>query len=184
MAGKALSMETTDLISQVKAGISSEPQNYLTWKDSARKKLQQFTNVKLSGKFLPHKTLYVHSIRKGVLGYLIFTPFLYQPDKTIFVNRGFVPSHLTETVNQSLQGDIKELEITGLIRLPEEASLFTPEANQDKKIWYIADIQGMKKNVSGEELEGKHYIEIINDNSKKLNGLVLEQHSFTIKIYT
>ncbi len=157
----------TDLLSQIKVGISSIPQEYILWKVTRKKDLKQFAHIKITGQFLPQKTLYVHSIRKGILGYLIFTPFMYETKtrSMIFVNRGFVPSHLKEQISQNLQNDTKETEVSGLIRLPEKKNVFTPEANKSKKIWYIADIKDMARALSDLKLQDKHYIEIINNNS-------------------
>ncbi len=118
---------------------------------------KQFSRVFLKGRYVPNETVYVHSIRKGVLGRLVFTPIKYADQKMVFVNRGFVPYHLMGKELKA-RGDV-DVEVSGFVRFAEKPAAFTPSADEGKRLFYLADLKGIQLMFRLPGLELNHFIE-------------------------
>lgn len=146
------------LLAQIKEGMSKTSVAYESWLGQAEgERLEQFARVTLNGRFLTDQVLYVHSIQGGVLGNLVFVPFQLAEGKVVFVNRGFVPYHLTGQENK-VDGEV-DVALSGVIRLPETPKAFTPPPEKKRKYWYVADIKDMGDATGIKGLETGHYIE-------------------------
>ncbi|HTM78286.1 MAG TPA: SURF1 family protein, partial [Devosia sp.] len=72
-------------------------------------------------------------------GYWVVTPFVLENGGTVFVNRGFVPENLQEAALNDPGAPQGQVTITGLIRPPEHAGWFVPEANTSDRIEWVRD---------------------------------------------
>lgn len=75
----------------------------------------------------------------GGPGYWVVTPLEMADGATILVNRGFVPLDRRDPASRA-EGQVPGLvTVTGLLRMPEEAGLFTPGNEPDKNSWFVRD---------------------------------------------
>jgi surfeit locus 1 family protein len=134
------------LITRLEAALSAPPAIYdpAQTEDAAP---PEFMLVKLKGELLSARTVRILTptpesartrTREG-FGYLIFTP-LKSARGIVFVNRGFVPQSLADSIPPVPEG---ETEITGLVRLPIPPGWFTPQPEPAKRLFFAPDIPGM-----------------------------------------
>jgi surfeit locus 1 family protein len=106
----------------------------------------EYRHVTVSGRLHNDKEVQVYALidaapdgTGGGPGYWVLTP-LVQPDGAAFlVNRGFVPLDRKAPATRP-EGQVDgPVTITGLLRMPEEEGLFTPENDPAKDSWYTRD---------------------------------------------
>jgi surfeit locus 1 family protein len=105
----------------------------------------EYRHVTVSGRLHHDKEVQVYALidagpdGSGGPGYWVLTP-LVQPDgAAIIVNRGFVPVD-RKAPSTRPDGQVDgPVTITGLLRMPEEEGLFTPENDPAKDSWYTRD---------------------------------------------
>ncbi|WP_394053740.1 SURF1 family protein [Xanthobacter versatilis] len=93
----------------------------------------EYRRVQVRGTFDHGRETLVYTVRgedavgpvKGQ-GYLVVTPLLRPDGPPILVNRGFVPSDRRDPASRAAGQVAGEVEVVGLLRLPEEASWFVP----------------------------------------------------------
>ncbi len=136
----------TALLNRLSAGIEAPAIAYDRWlaERQGRAGSGEFDHVKVRGTFDYSQENYVFTTRDGKVGYLVFTALrdtqCSQADAacTVWIDRGFVPEGLRDPGTRQ-EGEVKgEVEVSGLMRLPEKAGWFTPEPDRDKRIWYAA----------------------------------------------
>lgn len=72
-------------------------------------------------------------------GYWVLTPLERADGTTVIVNRGFVPDRNRDPATRP-EGQVDgEVTVTGLIRMPEPGSMFTPDADLETGTWYVRD---------------------------------------------
>lgn len=104
-----------------------------------------FSPVTLTGAFRNEQAVTVFtslSDAKGPAsgpGYWVVTPFVLDAGGTVFVNRGFVPEQMQEAALSDPDAPQGQTTITGLIRPPESAGLFVPEANMSDRVEWVRD---------------------------------------------
>ena len=75
----------------------------------------------------------------GGPGYWVITPLVMADGATILVNRGFVPLDKRSPTTRP-QGQVDGLvTVTGLLRTPEQAGMFTPANDAAKDTWFNRD---------------------------------------------
>jgi cytochrome oxidase assembly protein ShyY1 len=81
------------------------------------------------------------------LGTWAFLPARIASGETVAVNLGFVPD---SSADLSSSGDAARqlvtrlpVELSGYIRFPESAGLFTPAENREKRLWFARDVPAM-----------------------------------------
>lgn len=105
----------------------------------------EYRHVTASGRLHHDQEVQVYALidknpdGSGGPGYWVLTP-LVQPDgAAIIVNRGFVPLDRKAPWSRP-EGQVEGVvTITGLLRMPEEEGLFTPENDPAKDNWYTRD---------------------------------------------
>lgn len=128
------------LSSIAKPGLASfEPvENIIpNYKDIASYNLK---NVRLKGRFLHNLEIKVMPrTLKGKSGAHLLTPFALSSGKTVIINRGWIPDHLSRPVRISRpQG---ETELFGFIRQPTSAGMFTPQNDPPKGLWFHINLK-------------------------------------------
>lgn len=76
-------------------------------------------------------------------GYLVVTPLVRPDGPPILVNRGFVPADRRDPSTRAEGQVTGEVEVTGLLRLPEEASWFVPANDPARGAFYRMDPAGI-----------------------------------------
>jgi surfeit locus 1 family protein len=134
------------LIARLEAALSAPPANYNPAKPEGAGE-REFMPVRVKGDILSARTVKVlmptpeaarMQTNEG-FGYLIFTP-LKSRSGIVFVNRGFVPQSLADSIPPVPEG---ETEITGLVRLAAPPGWATPKPEPAKRLFFSADIPAM-----------------------------------------
>lgn len=104
----------------------------------------EYVRVRARGRLLYDKEHYLYAPdQKLGPGWHVYTPLEIAPAHVIWINRGYVPDRLkSPDARQAGQVD-GEVEVTGLVRMPGQTSMFTPDNAVDKNIWYWRDLAGM-----------------------------------------
>jgi surfeit locus 1 family protein len=123
----------------------------------------------LGGSYLHNNELYLGGRSYGrETGYEILTPVRLYNERVILVNRGFVPTDLKNPkhrLNTLRQVKItKDEPVLGMLRIPKERGMFTPDNLPEKNFWFTVDIPAMEQ-ATGLNLE-PYYIEIVNPQAK------------------
>lgn len=106
----------------------------------------EYRPVTLRGTFDHEREALVYTVlsepkgREKGPGYLVLTPLhLNEGQGTVLVNRGFVPEPKRQPETRA-EGQIPgEVEVTGLLRGPEEGNPFTPEPDPERKLFFRRD---------------------------------------------
>ena len=111
----------------------------------------EYRPVILSGNFIPGATIRTYtalSDPKGPLqgpGYWVLTLFELPGGQRLFVNRGFIPFDFEQSLPPPPAGQI---DISGIVRGPEEGNFMTPEPDIEKRIWYARNITQIASDLS------------------------------------
>ena len=107
-----------------------------------------YRKVILSGRFDYSHEIFVYARDKtynGQDGFMLFTPFITNDNRTIIVNRGWIPTKRKPQglrLQSILPGD---LTLTGVIMKSEQKYRFTPENDLKQNVWFYADIDQMRE---------------------------------------
>jgi surfeit locus 1 family protein len=136
-----------DLIARVgartKAPVVSIPAES-EWKNVTAEN-DEYRRVNATGRFLHDKEVLVYTVaselpgRLSGPGYLVLTPLELASGASVIVNRGFVPLDRKDADTRR-QGQVAAaVTVTGLLRMPEETSYFTPANDTARDAWYRRD---------------------------------------------
>lgn len=105
----------------------------------------EYRRVRVQGRFRHDLEVQVYALvdsepdGSGGPGYWVVTPLDLSDGSFVLINRGFVPLDRRAPATRA-QGQVDGLvTITGLLRLPEEAGLFTPANDAARDSWYVRD---------------------------------------------
>lgn len=135
-----------DLIARVTAQTGLPPKPAPAEADWGKVGLaQEYSHVTVSGKFENDREALSYALvsePKGKFsgpGYWVMTPLKLANGAAVIVNRGFVPLDRMDRTSHR-KGEIEgETTVTGLLRLPEKRSWFTPADNPGKAIFQERD---------------------------------------------
>ena len=102
----------------------------------------QYRRVALLGRFDNTKEAYVFTT--GAAGepvYHVLTPFMTEGDRTLLVDRGYVPKdRLDPATREAVEGETR---VIGVWRVPDAPGAFTPAPDKTHRIWYARDLAGI-----------------------------------------
>ncbi|MCC6948038.1 MAG: SURF1 family protein [Bradyrhizobiaceae bacterium] len=105
----------------------------------------EYRRVRASGVFRHDREVQVYTVvseepgRHAGPGYWVLTPLELPSGAFVIVNRGFVPLDKREPASRP-QGQVPgQVTVTGLLRMPEEATLFSPANDPARNAWYRRD---------------------------------------------
>jgi surfeit locus 1 family protein len=133
------------LIAKIAARIKAEPISLTHALASfAEGRDVEYAHVVARGRFHHGKERYLYAPAKSGLGWHVYTPLEYAPQRIVWINRGFVPD---EVKNARLQPGGHEPDgwagITGIVRPVPQPSLFTPQNDPARNLWYWPDAAAM-----------------------------------------
>ena len=134
------------LIAQRAAAVAAPP--IAPPADLAEARRDEFRHVVADGAFANDEELFLAaSSESGGAGYQVLTPFHMADGRTIFVNRGFIPSELKDRVRREAGEPGGVVRVTGLLRLPPAAkpTFFLPDNRPDLNLWFWVDLPAMAK---------------------------------------
>ncbi|WP_245430848.1 SURF1 family protein [Rhodoplanes roseus] len=115
-----------------------------TWAGLSRE-ATEFRRVRVTGEFLHDKEALVYAVGSGSrtatggLGYMVFTPLKLADGRLVLVDRGFVPD-ADKAPEARAAGQVRgPVELVGLMRWPEQRSVFAPSDDPARNIWFARD---------------------------------------------
>ena len=106
----------------------------------------EYNHVQISGVFNYDQEFYLHAIDKnGYAGFHIYVPLMRQGERTIIVNRGFVPPALVEPETRVAGQVLGVVSLTGVLRKTAIKKYFIPENEIENNRWFYADLGAMAK---------------------------------------
>jgi len=134
------------LIAERHAALEAPPVSPPRSLDEARG--EQFRRIAAEGTLQNGKELFLAaSSEGGGAGYQILTPLVMSDGRTMFVNRGFVPTELKDRTKRAAGDPSGEVKVAGLLRLPpaEKPSFFLPDNRPDLNLWFWVDLPAMAR---------------------------------------
>ena len=114
------------------------------WKNVSAER-DEYRRVTARGAFRHDREVQVYTVvseQKGRLagpGYWVMTPLELNSGAAVIVNRGFVPLDRRLPDTRSAGQVAGQTSVTGLLRMPEQATLFSPENDPARNAWYRRD---------------------------------------------
>ncbi len=103
-----------------------------------------YYRVHVKGHFDHAKERYLYALSTdGEPGWHVITPLDTVEGELVLVDRGFVPDRVRDPSTRAagqLDGDV---DVTGLVRLPESQGLFIPDNDPNANRWFWRDLSGM-----------------------------------------
>jgi surfeit locus 1 family protein len=104
--------------------------------------LEEFTRVRLSGRFVPERAMWLGGRTDvGRAGWHIVSPFVLSGGGWVMVDRGWLP--MSARSGAGTVPDSGATSIDGVVRLPPEAGMFTPDNDPAANSWYRIDPPAM-----------------------------------------
>jgi surfeit locus 1 family protein len=109
----------------------------------------EFRRVSFSAQFLPGQLALVYTpgsaLRSDIKGpgYFVFAPAQLPDGSVIVVDRGFGPVDRKDVLTQPGTTPDQAIQIVGVLRWPEERSLFTPATESKFNVWFLRDPASM-----------------------------------------
>ncbi len=122
------------VLAEIENRISAEP---VALPQQVSEDADKYLPVTISGDMEPGEIHVLVSVKQVGAGYRIIQSFSTD-DRTILVDRGFVPT--TAKLNERLIGP---MEITGNLHWPDEIDSYTPEPDIDDNIWFARDVPNL-----------------------------------------
>ncbi|MEX0328139.1 MAG: SURF1 family protein [Ruegeria sp.] len=122
------------VLAEIESRISAEPVSLPLQVSEGGDK---YLPVTVSGDMQPGEIHVLVSVKQVGAGYRIIQPFRTD-DRTILVDRGFVPVTAKDTLRQTGQ-----MEISGNLHWPDEIDSYTPEPDLDANIWFARDVPNL-----------------------------------------
>ena len=121
-------------LAEIESRISAAP---VPLPSEVAEEADKYLPVTVAGEMLPGEIHVLVSVKQVGPGYRIIQA-LRADDRTILVDRGFVPTTAKQTDRRTGQ-----MEITGNLHWPDEVDSYTPEADIDGNIWFARDVPAL-----------------------------------------
>lgn len=113
---------------------------------SEQLKEMAYRHVTFKGEFLHDKEVHLGGRRwNGKTGYHILTPLRMADGRIFLVNRGWIPFELKELDSRPDSQPTGTVSLSGTLRIPKPAQLFTPENHPEKNFWFTVDFPAIEK---------------------------------------
>ncbi len=105
--------------------------------------------VRVTGHFLHDaERRLLNRVRDGKPGINLVTPFVRADGgPTLMVDRGWVPMDWPAAAARAADTPSRQVEVTGIVRVPEAPGWLTPANRPDKNEWYYIDLAAMAGSV-------------------------------------
>lgn len=108
----------------------------------------EYYPVSAEGRFHHARERYLYALSPdGEFGWHVITPLETVKGAVVLVDRGFVPDALRDPATRKA-GQLQEVvTVTGLVRTPEEPSLFVPDNDPEANQWFTRDLSAMARSM-------------------------------------
>jgi surfeit locus 1 family protein len=132
-----------EILSEIDGRIAAEP---VPLPQQVSEDEDKYLPVTVSGDMEPGEIHVLVSVKQVGAGYRIIQSFSTE-DRTILVDRGFVPTTAKQT--DRLTGP---MEVTGNLHWPDEIDSYTPEADINSNIWFARDVPNLAAALGAEPI--------------------------------
>jgi len=111
----------------------------------------EFRRVTFAARFVSGQQVFVYTpgsaLRTDIKGpgYFVFAPARLSDGSVIVVDRGFVPAERKDALASTGSTVNEPIQVVGVLRWPEERSVFTPASDSKSNIWFLRDPNGMSE---------------------------------------
>lgn len=111
----------------------------------------EYRRVKAEGRYRYDRESFAYALlsnprgRFSGPGYWVMTPFELVTGGIVIVNRGFVPMERMDLKTKHAGSESTQVTVTGLLRMPERRSWFTPPDDATRRIWQERDPAAIAK---------------------------------------
>mgnify|MGYP001215067452 CR=1 FL=1 len=145
-----------DLISNIEKAYNSDSININMLTGDLRN--FKFKNVYLEGIFINEKSMFLGPrVNKDQVGYHLITPFLFNDNRYILVNRGWLKKII------KIKEQKKEYLIKGILKESDIKNIFTPKNNMEENLWFYISTKQMSE-FSGIKLVDNIFVDLIESN--------------------
>ena len=103
----------------------------------------EYMRVEMTGKLRAGEEFHIYTIRDGVAGWRIVSPF-ETASRLVMLDRGFVPEPLKAKDARADQPVPQgEVTVTGLARAPGQSNFVTPDNEPQRNRWYWRDLNSI-----------------------------------------
>ena len=146
-----------DLISNIEKAYNSNSININMLTGDLRN--FKFKNVYLEGIFINEKSMFLGPrVNKDQVGYHLITPFLFNDNRYILVNRGWLKKII------KIKEQKKEYLIKGILKESDIKNIFTPKNNMEENLWFYISTKQMSE-FSKLKLVDNIFVDLIKSNS-------------------
>ncbi|CAD0184886.1 hypothetical protein RUESEDTHA_01769 [Ruegeria sp. THAF57] len=131
------------VLAEIDARIAAEP---VSLPQTVSADADKYLPVTVSGDMEPGEIHVLVSVKQVGAGYRIIQSFSTQ-DRTIMVDRGFVPTTAKQAERQN-----GPMTATGNLHWPDEIDSYTPEADIDANIWFARDVPNLAAALGAEPI--------------------------------
>ncbi len=132
-----------EILSEIDSRIAAEP---VPLPQQVSEDADKYLPVTISGDMEPGEIHVLVSVKQVGAGYRIIQSFSTE-DRTILVDRGFVPTTAKQTERST-----GPMEVTGNLHWPDEIDSYTPEADIDSNIWFARDVPNLAAALGAEPI--------------------------------
>ncbi len=132
-----------EILSEIDSRIAAEP---VPLPQQVSEDEDKYLPVTISGDMEPGEIHVLVSVKQVGAGYRIIQSFSTE-DRTILVDRGFVPTTAKQTDRST-----GPMEVTGNLHWPDEIDSYTPEADIDSNIWFARDVPNLAAALGAEPI--------------------------------
>ena len=146
-----------DLISNIEKAYNSDSININMLNGDLKN--FKFKNVYLEGIFINEKSMFLGPrVNKDQVGYHLITPFLFNDNRYILVNRGWLKKII------KIKEQKKEYLIKGILKESDIKNIFTPKNNMEENLWFYISTKQMSE-FSKLKLVDNIFVDLIKSNS-------------------
>ncbi|EEX08153.1 surf1 family protein [Ruegeria lacuscaerulensis ITI-1157] len=131
------------ILADIEARIAADP---VPLPEAVDPEADRYLPVEVSGEMLPGEIHVLVSVKQVGPGYRIIAPFR-TGDRTILVDRGFVPT----TVKQA-ERQIGPMQVVGNLHWPDEIDGYTPDPDPAGNIWFARDVPALADALGAEPI--------------------------------
>ncbi|WP_170371002.1 SURF1 family protein [Ruegeria arenilitoris] len=131
------------ILADIEARIAADP---VPLPEAVDPEADRYLPVEVSGEMLPGEIHVLVSVKQVGPGYRVIAPF-QTGDRTILVDRGFVP-----TTAKQAERQIGHMQVVGNLHWPDEIDGYTPDPDPAGNIWFARDVPALADALGAEPI--------------------------------
>lgn len=133
-----------DLLAKIAARVTAAPLPLSRAVQLAHSKDNvEYLHVSASGRFHHDKERYLYAPASSGLSWQVYTPLEIAPGRIVWVNRGVVADANKGPATRAAGQVAGETEVRGVVRVPSEKTLFTPQNDALGNLWFWVDLPAL-----------------------------------------